>query len=333
MNTLSIGDARIQPGQRKRFQLKIARLPSDNWVSMPVEVIYGRQPGPCIWLSGAIHGDEILGVEIIRRVLARIQLDHLCGCLIAVPIVNVFGFVDQSRNLPDRRDLNRSFPGSPNGSLASRLANKLMTEIVGHCRYGIDLHTGSNHRENLPQIRANLSDPETRRCAQAFGAPIIIDSKHRDGSLRQAASVRGIHCLLYEAGEPMRFNTEAIDTGIDGVMNVLSCLGMIPGGPEENQQRSRVCGKSTWIRARKGGILRMKAGLGDRLVKGGIVGEVSDAFGGNSSVITAKIDGIVIGITNNPLVYQGDAVVHIAECLDDGGGSDVPGKSPHVPGP
>ncbi len=314
MSSFSIGDTQIEPGERKRFHLQIARLPTDNWVSMPVEVIYGRKPGPTIWLSGAIHGDEVLGVEIIRRVLTQIDVGKLSGCVIAVPIVNVFGFVEQSRALPDRRDLNRSFPGSPTGSLASRLANKLVTEIVSHCQYGIDLHTGSNHRENLPQIRANLSDAETRRCALAFGAPVIINSKQRDGSLRQAAMARGIHCLLYEAGEVMRFNREAIEIGVDGVMAVLACLTMYRTRQKKRKTPSMFCGKSTWVRARKGGILRMHVRLGDRLSRGEIVGEVSDAFGADVAKITSKTDGVVIGITNNPLVYQGDAIVHVAQC-------------------
>ena len=312
MNAITIGDTTVNPGERKRFSLQIAKLPSDNWVSMPVEVIYGRKPGPAIWLSGAIHGDEIIGVEIIRRVLRRIDVVNFRGCLIAVPIVNVFGFVDQSRDLPDRRDLNRCFPGSRSGSLASRLAYMFMTEIVSHCMYGIDLHTGSNHRQNLPQIRANLSDPETRRCAHAFGAPIIIDAKNRDGSLRQAALAKGIHCLLYEAGEPMRFDSTAIKIGQEGILEVLAYLNMF-GKKKRTQKPTMICGKSSWLRSRKGGILRIQVGLGDKVKKGDVVGEVGDAFGSQSSYVVARKNGVVIGITNNPLVYQGDAIVHVAE--------------------
>ena len=312
MTAISIGETTIQPGERKRFSLQIAKLPSDDWISMPLEVINGPRSGPTIWLSGAIHGDEIMGVEIVRRVLRQIETDRLRGCLIGVPIVNVFGFVDQSRNLPDRRDLNRCFPGSANGSLASRLANRFMKEIVSHCSYGIDLHTGSNHRQNLPQIRANLSDPETMRCAQAFGAPIIIDAKNRDGSLRQAALARGIHCLLYEAGQPMRFDDSAINIGQKGILRVLAALRMY-GKKKKLPKSSLVCGKSSWLRSRNGGILRLRSKLGDKVKKGDIVGEVGDAFGAESSNVVARKDGIVIGITNNPLVYQGDAIVHVAE--------------------
>ncbi len=312
MNPISIGETTIPPGERKRISLQIAKLPSNDWVSMPLEVINGRRDGPTIWISGAIHGDEIMGVEIIRRVLRQIEVSKLKGCLIAVPIVNVFGFVDQSRNLPDRRDLNRCFPGSMKGSLASRLAHMFMEEIVSHCSYGIDLHTGSNHRQNLPQIRANLSDPETKRCAQAFGAPIMIDAKNRDGSLREASLSRGIHCLLYEAGEPMRFDDAAIDIGQKGILRVMACLGMY-GKKKKLLKPSLICGKSSWLRSRNGGILRTRVKLGDRVNKGDIVGEVGDAFGSKNSYIIARKEGVVIGMTANPLVYQGDAIVHVAE--------------------
>jgi predicted deacylase len=191
-----------------------------------------------------------------------------------------------------------------------------MREIVSHCSYGIDLHTGSNHRQNLPQIRANLSDPETRRCAKAFGAPITIDAKNRDGSLRQAALARGIHCLLYEGGEPMRFSQNAIKVGQEGVIGVMSCLGMF-GSRKKRANPTMICGKSAWLRARNGGILRIQVRLGDKIKKGDIVGEVGDAFGAQSKNIVANQDGVVIGITNNPLVYQGDAIVHVAEFVPE----------------
>lgn len=279
---------------------------------MPVEVIYGKHPGPTIWLSGALHGDEIIGVEIIRTVVREITCKELHGCIIAVPIVNVFGFVDQTRDLPDRRDLNRCFPGTRQGSLTSRLAKLFMSEIVRHCTHGIDLHTGSNHRQNLPQIRVNVSNEETRRCADAFGAPVIIHSKIRDGSLRQAADSKGISCLVYEAGEPMRFDDEAIEIGRTGVKNVLAYLKMV-GTPAPHSRKSIVCEKSKWIRSRQGGILRINVRLGDEVKKGDFIGEVGDAFGDKTSRIKTPYAGIVIGMTNNPLVYQGDAIVHVAQ--------------------
>ncbi len=215
---LTIAGVTIAPGQSSRVELEVSKLPTGTTLSVPLHVINGHRPGPTMWLSAAVHGDELNGVEIVRRVLQRIHPDQLSGALIAAPIINVFGFIDQSRYLPDRRDLNRSFPGSATGSLASRLAHRFMTEVVAHSHFGIDLHTGSHYRTNLPQIRANLRDAQTRLCAEAFGAQVIMNSQTRDGSLRHAASKKGIPVLVYEAGEPMRFDEGAIALGVSGVL-------------------------------------------------------------------------------------------------------------------
>ncbi|MGA0200044.1 MAG: M14 family metallopeptidase, partial [Prochlorotrichaceae cyanobacterium] len=223
---LKIGGKTILPGSQCSFELPVAKLPTQTQLSLPVSVIHGRRPGPCLWLSAAIHGDEINGVEIIRQVLSQVFPKTLRGTLIAVPIVNVFGFIDQSRYLPDRRDLNRCFPGSPRGSLASRLAHLFMKEIVSHCTHGIDLHTASHHRANLPQIRANLHHPETRRCALAFAAPALMHTALRDGSLRQAAARREIPTLLYEGGEALRFEPDVIHRGTQGILRVMQALSM-----------------------------------------------------------------------------------------------------------
>ncbi len=209
-NTIEIAKEIIPPGRSLRLDLPVSRLPTQTLLSLPITIVNGVTPGPRLWLSAALHGDELNGVEIIRQVLAKIKPKQLRGTLLAVPIVNVFGFIEQSRYLPDRRDLNRCFPGSENGSLASRLANLFMREIVSHSTHGIDLHTAAINRVNLPQIRGNLKDPETYRCAKAFGTKIIMHANTRDGSLRQAATKKGIPVLLYEAGEALRFNSQAI---------------------------------------------------------------------------------------------------------------------------
>jgi len=266
-----------------------------------------------MWVSAAVHGDEVNGVEIIRRVLERIEPDSLKGCLIAVPIVNVFGFIQQSRYLPDRRDLNRCFPGSDRGSLASRLAHLFMTEIVDRCQYGIDLHTGSHYRTNLPQIRANLEDEETRRCAVAFGAPAMMHAATRDGSMRHAATARGVNMLLYEAGEPLRFAQDAIRIGTTGVLRVMRSLRMIASAPKAKTTHPIEIADSSWVRARRGGILRLDAGLGDRVQKSARLGVIADTFGDNPVSVRAPWGGIVIGHTVNPLVNQGDAIVHLAK--------------------
>ena len=295
------------------FDIPMARLPTDTWLSLPVVVINGRRPGPALFLSGAIHGDELNGVEIVRRVTAKLDARTLGGTVVAVPIVNVFGFVNESRYLPDRRDLNRSFPGSPRGPLAARMAHLFMQEVVTRCDYGLDLHTGSWSRTNLPQVRGDLRDPQIRRIAEAFGAPIMLHSRVRDGSLRQAATAKGVHVLLYEAGEAHRFDDFAIDTGVAGVLRVMRELGMWEGDGAEVAPTPLAASKSHWIRARRGGILRLDVGLGEPVGPGTELGIIADAFGTGVSKVRARADGIVIGYLRKPLVNQGDALVHVAE--------------------
>jgi len=278
-----------------------------------VQVLHGTRPGPRLFVSAAMHGDEINGVEIISRLLQRLSLKRLRGTLIAVPVVNVYGFINQSRYLPDRRDLNRFFPGSEKGSLASRLAWLLMHEVVAHCTHGIDLHTGSNHRSNLPQIRADMNHPETRRLARAFGAPVTINAPVRDGSLREAVGSRGIPMLLYEAGEALRFDEIGIRVGVQGILAVMRTIGMLP---ESRRQRIPVeplmALSSTWVRAPSSGILRTSIALGRQVMAKSLLGTIGDPFGEDSAQIQSPVDGLVIGRLNLPLVYQGDALFHIA---------------------
>jgi predicted deacylase len=313
--TIEIAGITVAPGQQQQIEIPVARLPTQTMISLPVIVINGSQPGPTLWLSAAIHGDEINGVEIIHQVLNKISPQQLHGTIIAVPIVNVFGFIEQSRYLPDRRDLNRSFPGSMRGSLASRLAHLFMTEIVSRSTHGIDLHTASAHRTNLPQIRANLDDPQTYNCAKAFGAPVMIHSQTRDGSLRQAATQKGIPVLLYEAGEALRFNRQAIQIGVNGILQVMTRLGMFYSRilPELTTETTPTeIRKTHWARASKSGILMLNVKLGDPVEKKQVLGIISDAFGNESVKVRSAYDGLVIGNLENPLVNQGDAIVHIA---------------------
>jgi uncharacterized protein len=313
---IRINGTQIAPGERKRIEIPAARLTTGSLLSLPVEVLNGKHPGPRLWLSGAIHGDELNGVEIIRQLLSELRPKRLSGSVIAVPIVNVFGFVAESRYLPDRRDLNRSFPGSRRGSLASHLANLFMEEVVHRCDYGIDLHTGSDHRTNLPQIRADLNDPETRRLASAFGTPIIIHAAVRDGSLRAAATKRGARVLVFEGGEARRFNAWAVDAGVLGIRRVMEALGMLeprrPPGAEAPPPpvESR---KTEWVRAGRSGILRLETRTGEAVRKGERIGVITDSFGERMLPVRARRDGIVIGLTLSPLVNRGDALVHVAE--------------------
>ncbi|AFY76927.1 putative deacylase [Pleurocapsa sp. PCC 7327] len=309
---MEIAGETIPPGKRQRLEIPVTHLPTQTPISLPVIVVNGKKAGPRLWLSAAIHGDEINGVEIIRQVLEKIKPKKLCGALVAVPIVNVFGFLEQSRYLPDRRDLNRSFPGSPNGSLAARLAHLFMTEIVKRCTHGIDLHTAAIPRINLPQIRTNLEDEETYRFAKAFGAPLLIHATTRDGSLRHAAKQQGIPILLYEAGEALRFDEQAIQIGTNGILRVMDYLGMYPLPFPTTEVASVEVSQTKWVRASRSGILHLAVKLGEQVEKKQSLGIITDAFGETNTKVRAPKKGMVIGHTQNPLVNQGDGIVHLA---------------------
>ena len=313
-NTIEIAKEIIPPGQLRRFELPVSRLATQTLVSLPIAVVNGIEPGPRLWLSAAIHGDELNGVEIIARVLAKVNPQKLRGTIIAVSIVNVFGFIEQSRYLPDRRDLNRSFPGSETGSLASRLANLFMREIVDRSTHGIDLHTAAVHRINLPQIRANLEDEATYRCATAFGAPITIHGKTLPGTLRHAATKKGIPVLLYEAGEALRFDSLAIELGVRGILRVMNCLSMYQNESElvTDVISSLESSTTKWVRASCGGIFHLEVQLGEKVSKRQELGFITNAFGEKRVPIRAMVNGIVISHLQNPLVNQGDAIIHLA---------------------
>lgn len=309
---LTLGEYVIELGERKTIELPVTDLYTHTSLKMPVQVVRGKKPGPTLFVSAAIHGDEINGVEIVRRVLGYKGLEKLRGTLIAVPIVNVQGFLAHSRYTPDRRDLNRSFPGSSTGSVAGRLANLFVNEIVMNSDCGIDLHTAAIHRDNLPQIRALLSNPETDRLAQAFGAPVVMNSSLRDGSLRHFADEEGIPMLLYEAGEALRFDEPSIQIGTRGVLNVMRELKMLRPSRAKHPPNTVNANSSHWVRAERSGILRATVGLGTYIEQGQEMGRISDPFGTQEQIITAKYTGILIGRTNLPLVNEGDAVFHIA---------------------
>ena len=311
-NTIEIAKETIAPGQLRRFELPVSRLATQTLVSLPVAVVNGIESGPVLWLSAAIHGDELNGVEIIAQILGKIDPKKLRGTIIAVSIVNVFGFIEQSRYLPDRRDLNRSFPGSENGSLASRLANLFVREIVDRSTHGIDLHTAAVHRINLPQIRANLEDQTTYQCAKAFGAPLMMHSNTRDGSLRQAATKRGIPVLLYEAGEALRFDPLAIKNGVSGILGVMNYLEMYQSESAPIVGESLESKNSKWVRASCGGMFHLEVNLGNKVTRRQELGYITNAFGERRVPVRASVNGIVISHIQNPLVNQGDAIVHIA---------------------
>jgi predicted deacylase len=325
--SFAIGGVRVRAGASRSVELPLTRLVTGGDASIPVQVVHGREPGPVVWVNAAIHGDEVVGVEVIRRVLQHLSAKTLRGTLVAVPVVNVLGFMTGDRYLPDRRDLNRSFPGSARGSLASRIAHLFMTEVVAKCELGIDLHTAADRRANLPQVRADLDDAETRRLALAFGAPVALHASLRDGSLRQAARQAGARVLLYEAGEALRFDEESIGTGTTGVLRVLHALGMLPeeppepsngdDDPAEGPHVTLVSRASGWVRARGSGILLLDVQLGDLVEEGRRLGGISDTLGRRVRLVHADRAGIVVGLNRAPLVNTGDAVVHIAAVDED----------------
>lgn len=323
IDTFILNGQEIFPGERKVIDLAVARLYTHVELNIPVQVLRGRKPGPTLFVSAAIHGDELNGVEIVRRLVNSPSMKSLRGTLIAIPVVNVFGIIHQSRYLPDRRDLNRCFPGSNQGSLAARLANIFVEEVVEKSDYGIDLHTGAIHRSNLPQIRANLDDPATLELAQAFGVPLLLNANMRDGSLRQVASEMGVPVLLYEAGEALRFDELSIRGGVKGILSVMRKLEMLPKKVSKKVQKEPfIARSSSWVRASQSGLLRSHTKLGMQVEKGshlGTISDPSDLLDPEDHRILSKEAGIVIGISNIPLANEGDALFHIArfEDVDD----------------
>ena len=302
----------VPPGTRRSLSIPVARRYTAAEVSLPVHVVHGRRPGPRLFVSAAIHGAEINGVEIVRRLLKRAGLKKLRGTLIAVPVVNVYGFVAQTRYLPDRRDLNRSFPGSAKGSLAARLARTFMTEIASKATHGIDLHTGSLHRANLPHVRADLDAPGCDRLARSFGTPVILDSSMREGSLRQAVQALGVPVVVYEAGEALRFDELSIRAGLQGVLAVMRELEMLPASRRKGRAvEPFVARDSTWVRAPESGILVSHVELGARVAKGQVLGVISDPLAEEELPVHSPTDGVLIGCTNLPLMNEGDALFHI----------------------
>lgn len=320
--TITIGGIDIAPGTQQLVDLPVGSLYTHTEMHLPVHVIHGKTEGPRLFISAAIHGDELNGLEIVRRLLRLKSIKRIKGTLIAVPFVNGFGLLQNSRYLPDRRDLNRCFPGSERGSLASRIAHIFLNQIVQQCDYGIDIHTGAIHRSNLPQIRANLDEPETKKLAEAFGVPVIINTNLRDGSLRAAADEFRVKTLLYEAGQALRLDELSVRAGVKGIQNVMRELGMLSSKSHRNANTEPyIARSSSWIRAPHSGLLQSYKKLGDRVSKNQVLAAVtdpSDMFDLHEHEILSKYAGIIIGKTNIPLVNEGDAIFHVARFEDAG---------------
>lgn len=304
----------VEPGTRQTIDLPISVLSDHTPMTMAVHVVHGKRPGPTMFVSAAIHGDEIIGVEIVRRLLRAPQLKSLRGTLLVVPIVNGFGFMNHSRYLPDRRDLNRSFPGSPKGSLAGRLAHLFMKEIVGRSDVGIDLHSAAIHRVNLPQIRASSEDEDVLELVQAFAAPLTLVSKIRDGSLRHAAKQVGVNVLVYEGGEGLRFDETAVRAGVTGILRVMHSREMLPSkGIQPPKAATLISRSSSWVRSPAGGLFRAFKTTGDTVAVGDVLAVVSDPLGDVEETVLTDTAGVIVGRSNLPVVNEGDALFHVAK--------------------
>lgn len=311
-----LGGVTIPKGTKKRIEIELPRFYGAP-TYLQLYVIRGKKDGPTVFISAAIHGDELNGIEIIRRVRKRHLLDKLKGTLIFVPVVNIYGTMNLSRYLPDRRDLNRSFPGSLKGALASRLAKTFFDEVVSKCDLGIDLHTASIHKTNLPQVRTNTDNEHTLMLAKAFEAPVVLHSQLRDGSLRAVAQEEGIPVLLYEAGEALRFDEKSIKIGVRGIINVLRANGMLPKVAKKSTKREPVISKnSSWIRASESGMVHTLMNLGDTVKAGEVIAKIHAVFEDESFDVVAPDDGIIIGKIQIPLTHEGDALFHIAVFKD-----------------
>lgn len=311
---LEFAGVKIQKGTNVTINLELPKL-YHSPMSLPIRVISGKKEGPTVFISAAIHGDELNGIEIIRRFRKLSILKRLKGTIVLIPIVNIYGVMTLSRYMPDRRDLNRSFPGSKKGSLASRIAKIFFDEIVTKCDFGIDLHTAAIHKSNLPQIRTNLNNEFTRNLAKVFEAPVVLHSELRDGSLRGESQERNIPVLLYEAGEALRFDETSIRIGVKGIVNVLRELDMLPN--KERKRKVPIIAKSSqWIRSADSGIIRTIKALGDTVKENEIIAYVDEPLDDESFEIRATFDGVIIGKSEIPLIQEGDAIFHIAKLSD-----------------
>lgn len=308
---LIINDEVIKPGQQAVIKLNIGRLPSGTRIFIYLHVYRGSAPGPVMLAMGGLHGDEINGVEIIRRGIRHgIFSSVKAGAVIAVPLLNIYGFINFSREVPDGKDVNRSFPGSSRGSLASRVAKTLTQKVLPHVDFGLDFHTGGSSRYNYPQVRFTKNDADCLALAEMFAAPFLVEKGVIRGSLRKHAKYMNIPIAVYEGGEALRFDGHAIEVGLQGLRRVMEGKGLIDGETPVLHEVNRFK-RTSWIRAADSGLFVWFKSSGKRIVKGEPLGEVSDPFGNRKYIVRARQDGFIIGHNNAPVIHQGDALFHI----------------------
>lgn len=311
--TLRIGDETIARGESKVVRLEFARLPTGTVIDTRVHVFRGRRPGPVLLLQGGLHGDEVGGIEILRRMLRRGLFDIDCGTVLVVPILNVFGFIHFSRDVPDGKDVNRSFPGTKRGSLASQVAYHFMKHVFPLVHVGIDFHTGGARRDNYPQARFTPEDPAATELAAAFAAPFVLPSKTIPKSFRRQAFKAGVPIVVYEAGESLRLDEFCVEQGVLGALRTMAHLKMIDADPARGGDSSVHLSKSRWLRAGRAGLFHSTVANGSLVHENEVIGIVSDPHGRAQRELRAKTDGWVICVNNQPVVNRGDALVRIAE--------------------
>jgi len=305
-----IQDYKIVPGEETTFELLVARLPTRTEIKIPVTIYDSGVEGPSLLLMAGLHGDETNGIEIIRRILVNKHNYVKKGKVIAIPILNIFGFINFSREVPDGKDVNRSFPGSANGSLASKVANLFMKEIIPHIDYGVDFHTGGNQINNYPQIRAVFSNSKNKELAEYFQAPMQIHSTLIEKSLRWAAAKKKKQILVFEGGESLRFDEHSIQEGIDGTLRLMKGLGMLSKAPKA-KEKTIFLKKKSWLRSQDSGLWVSSCEPGQSIKEGEILGQIAGPFGDFETNLYAPYDASIISVNKRCVVNKGDALIHL----------------------
>jgi predicted deacylase len=307
---IHINGTNIHPGSSAQVNLNLYQLPTKTIIEIPVYVFRSLKPGPTLLILAGMHGDEINGIEIVRRLITRDDVRNpICGSIIAIPVINIISFLYGSRDLPDGRDLNRCFPGSRNGSLGSRIAFDLMNEIIPQIDFGIDFHTGGAKINNYPQLRCVFNSKTNLDLGKKFSPALIVNSPFRDSTLRKEASKKGKSILVFEGGESSRFDYLSINEGMNGCLRLMKHLKMvdldIPNNP------TVLLNKTSWIRAKSSGLFHTSKTNGSHILKGEIIGMICDPYGEHEEKLLAPFDGYILGINNQPVINQGDALMHV----------------------
>jgi predicted deacylase len=310
MRQVTIAGQEIKPGEFKEININIARLPSHTVIDTPIYVSRALEDGPVLALMAGMHGDEINGMEIVRRILDGGLNRTKRGTVVCIPIINVYGFLNFSREVPDGKDVNRSFPGHKGGSLASRVAYHLTHQVIPFIDYGVDFHTGGAMRTNYPQVRAMLNNEKNMELANAFNAPFTIDSSFRPASLRKEASKKGKNIIVYEAGESLRFDLHGIEEGVAGTLRLMKHLNMIDWAPEAKEE-NKIIWSSSWVRGKHAGLFQPNVTAGQLIHKGEWIGTITDPFGEFKEQVKAPETAYVIGLNNSPVINAGDALMHL----------------------